>query len=151
CAGPGFILSEQVMTYRVLARIYDAFREEGARRGLNFKLLEYLEPGPEFCRCEWKTKRHPEGAGGSADAGGTITQGVIDVCSTLHADPMPYAAHPGGIPAGTNTGDFCIAQTDAFTRDFGLDGVFLGNQFGLSGFWHPDNAPPIDPARREGI
>ncbi len=150
-AGPSFILSEQVMNYRKLAGIYEAFRREADRRSVNFKLLEYLEPGPEFCRCEWKTIRHPEGASGSADAGGNIVQGVIDVCSHLNADDHAYAAYPQGIPAGTNTGDFVAAQTDAFTRDFGLDGVFLGNQFGLIGFWHPDNAPPATPERRQGI
>ena len=150
-AGPSFILSEQVMTTRVLDRIYHCFREEAARRKINFKLLEYLEPGPEFCRCEWKTKRHPEGAGGSADAGGTPVQGVIDVCSTLNADAERYAAFPSGIPAGTNTGDFVSAQTAAFVSDLGLDGVFLGNSFGLTGTWNPDNAPTPTPARREGI
>ncbi len=150
-AGPSFILSDQVMTYRGLDRIYTCFREEAARRRLNFKLLEYLEPGPEMCRCEWKTVRHPEGAVGSADAGGTTCQGVIDVCSRLEADPRPYAGFPRGIAAGTNTGDFVAAQAAAFVRDFGLDGVFLGNQFGLTGFWHPNNAPPPTPERRAGI
>jgi hypothetical protein len=32
-----------------------------------------------------------------------------------------------------------------------LDGVFLGNQFGLIGFWDPKNAPELSPARRDGI
>jgi hypothetical protein len=150
-AGPSFILSEEILTYRKLRGIYDAFREEAAARKVPFKLLEYLEPGPEFCDCQWKTVRHPEGAAGSASAGGTILQGVIDVCSALHADSFPYAAYPSGIPEGTNTGDFCVAQTDAFTRDMQLDGVFLGNQFGLLGLWHPDNAPPADPIRRAAI
>jgi hypothetical protein len=149
CMGPAFITSDQVLTYRVLDRMYTAFREEAARRRVNFRLLEYLEPGPEFCRCEWKTVRHPEGARGKAD--GEVIQGVIDVSSTLHADAQPYAAFPTGFPAGTNTGDFCIAQTEAFTRDFGLDGVFLGNQFGLIGFWNPKNAPPPTSERRAAI
>jgi hypothetical protein len=139
------------MTYRKLAGIYAAFREEAKRRGINFKLLEYLEPGPEMCQCVWKTQRHPEGSQGSADAGGTVVQGVIDVCSTLSADRERYAAFPEGVAKGMITGDFVAAQTDAFTRDFGLDGVFLGNQFGLTGFWHPRNAPPATAERREGI
>jgi hypothetical protein len=150
-AGPSVIISEEILNYRILNTFYDAFRDEAKRRGINFKLLEYLEPGPEFCKCEWKTVRHPEGASGSADCGGTINQGVIDVCSTLKPDTHPYASFPTGIPAGINTGDFCIAQTDAFTRDFGLDGVLLGNQFGLAGFWHPDNAPSATVERRNGI
>jgi hypothetical protein len=150
-AGPMFIVSEQVMNYEVLKRIYDAFRIEAQVRGIDLQILEYLEPGPEFCACEWKTVRHPEGAQGNADAGGHVVQGVIDVTSHLKADAQPYAAYPKGIPGGTNTGEFVINQIDAYTRDFELDGVFLGNQFGLIGFWHPDNAPPATPARRDGI
>jgi len=151
CAGSSFILSDQVMTYRKLGGIYSAFREEASRRRINFKLLEYLEPGPEMCSCVWKTIRHPEGSPGNADAGGTIVQGLIDVCTTLNADSFVYAAFPKGIPAGTNTGDFVAAQADAFTHDLGVDGVFLGNQFGLIGFWDPKNAPDPTPQRRAGV
>ncbi len=148
-AGPSFILSEQVLTYRTLDRFYRCFREEAARRKLNFRLLEYLEPGPEFCRSRWKTEYHPEGVCGRAEEAGS--QCVIDVCSTLRADGRPYAAFPNGLAAGVNTGDFVIAQTSAFVNDFGLDGIFLGNQFGLTGFWHPDNAPAPTAERRAGI
>jgi hypothetical protein len=73
------------------------------------------------------------------------------VCSTLNADSSCYAAVPAGFPAGTNTGDFCIEQADAFTRDLGVDGLFLGNQFGLTGFWNPKNAPRLTAERRDGI
>lgn len=150
-AGPFFLLSDKTLSYRQLKNIYVCFRAEAARRGLNFKLLEYLEPGPEFCHSEWKTERHPEGAGGNADCGGTPLEGVIDVCSSLNADDRPYAAYPGGIPGGTNTGDFVAEQTAAFVRDFELDGIYLGNQFGLIGFWNPANAPEPTPERRAGI
>jgi hypothetical protein len=151
CAGPSFILSEQVMTYRKLAGIYKAFRAEADRRGIPFQLLEYLEPGPEMCACEWKTKRHPEGSPGQADAGGVMLPGVLDVCATLRADGHEYASLPRGITEGTVVGDFVAGQCDAFTRDFALDGVFLGNQFGLLGFWFPEAAPPATPERRAGI
>lgn len=150
-AGPMWILSEQTMTYQTLRRIYRCLREEAERRDLVLRLLEYLEPGPEFCRSEWKTERHPEAARGTADAGGTVATGVIDVCSTLHADDRSYAAYPDGVTAGTSTGDFVAAQTAAFVRDLELDGVFLGNQFGLLGFWHPDAAPEPTAERRAGI
>lgn len=150
-AGPSLVISEQVLTYRILGRFYVCFREEAQKRGINLKLLEYLEPGPEFCPCVWKTQLHPEGAQGNADAEGSVAQGVIDVCSTLREDSFPYAAFPRGIPAGTNTGGFVAAQTAAFVRDFELDGVYLGNQFGLIGFWDPKNAPPATPERREGV
>lgn len=150
-AGPMFVLSEQPMDYHVLAGIYAAVRIVAARRGIAVTLLEYLEPGPEFCRSEWKTRRHPEVAAAAADAGGHIVAGVLDVTLPLTADPGPYAAYPGGFPAGLPAGDFVAAQTAAFVTDFGLDGVFLGNQFGLVGFWHPDQAPPPTPQRRAAV
>jgi len=43
------------------------------------------------------------------------------------------------------------AQAAAFVRDFELEGIFLGNQFGLLGFWHPDHAPEPTAQRRAGI
>jgi len=146
-SGPSFILSEQTMNYRKLAGIYQAFREEAARRGVNLRVLEYLEPGPEFCECVWKA-RHPEVLG-AADSPNSAT--VLDVTASLNKDDTAYAAYPTGIAAGTVAGDFVAAQTAAFTADLNLDGVFLGNQFGLIGFWHPDNAPPATPQRREGV
>ena len=150
-AGPMMVLSEQQMDYRTLADIYTALRTEAARRGIDLRLLEYLEPGPEFCRSEWKTGRHPEVAAARADAGGHEIPGLIDVTLPLNADPISYAGWKDGIPAGTLAGDFIARQTAAFVDDFQLDGVLLGNQFGLLGFWHPDNAPELTDARREGI
>jgi len=146
-----FILSEQPMDYHVLAGIYGWIRDEAGRRGLDVRLLEYLEPGPEFCRSEWKTVLHPEVSATPADAGGHLVPGVLDVTLPLAADPRPYRAFPGGIPAGLPAGDFVAAQAAAFTGDFGLDGIMLGNQFGLTGFWDPRNAPPLTPERVAGI
>jgi hypothetical protein len=150
-AGPMFVLSEQPMDYHVLAGIYAAFRAGAAARNIDLTLLEYLEPGPEFCHSEWKTERHPEVSAAAADAGGHMIPGVIDVTLPLYADFRTYAAWPAGIPAGTSAGDFVGAQTAAFARDFALDGVLLGNQFGLLGFWHPDKAPEPTPERAAGI
>lgn len=150
-AGPAFILSNQTMNYQKLARIYAALREEAERRKLPFKLLEYFEPGPEFCECIWKTLRHPEASQGKVAAGEVEVLGVIDVCAELYADSEKYAGYPQGIPAGTNAGDFVANQCDHFTRDFGLDGIFLGNQFALMGFWLPQHAPPATDLRRAGI
>ncbi|MGP3979628.1 hypothetical protein [Streptomyces sp. KR80] len=150
-AGPMFTLSEQPMDYRLLAGAYDAVRRTAARRGLDVTLLEYLEPGPEFCRSEWKTERHPEVSSAAADAGGHMVPGVIDVTLPLAADDRTYRAFAGGISGGLLAGDFVAAQAAAFTEDFGLDGVLLGNQFGLVGFWHPDNAPELTHDRARDI
>jgi hypothetical protein len=70
-AGPMFVLSEQPMDYHVLAGIYAAFRAEAAALDIDLTLLEYLEPGPEFCRSEWTTGRHPEVSSAAADGGAT--------------------------------------------------------------------------------
>lgn len=150
-AGPMFVLSEQPMDYHVLAGIYQAFRDEAGLRDVDLTLLEYLEPGPEFCRSEWKTERHPEVSAATADAGGHVIPGVIDVTLPLRADDDRYAAYPFGIPEGLLAGDFVAAQAATFVSDFGLDGILLGNQFGLLGFWHPDNAPEPTPERRAGV
>lgn len=150
-AGPMFVLSEQEMDYEVLAGIYAALRSVAAARGISLTLLEYLEPGPEFCRSEWKTSRHPEVSAAAADAGGHVVPGVIDVTLPLHDDDHWYAAYPDGIPSGLPAGEFVAEQAAAFVADFELDGIFLGNQFGLVGFWHPDNAPEPTAERAAGI
>ncbi|MFJ2261552.1 hypothetical protein ACIOKD_24980 [Streptomyces sp. NPDC087844] len=150
-AGPMFTLSEQPLDYHRLAGIYRALREGAERHGVTLTLLEYLEPGPEFCRSEWKTVRHPEVSSAAADAGGHLVPGVVDVTLPLAADERPYRAFPQGVPEGMPAGDFVAAQTAAFVEDFELDGVMLGNQFGLVGFWHPDNAPALTPERTAGI
>ncbi len=150
--GPYYIASEEKMTYRVLASFYECFRKEAKARGINLKLMEYLEPGPEFCPCTWKTERHPEATTATGDTyGREDVIGEINVCSTLNADSYQYAAYPNGIPAGTNTGDFVATQAAAYVNDFGLDGVYLGNQFGLLGFWHPASALEPTPERRAGV
>lgn len=150
-AGPMVIMSEQTLDYTRLAALYESFRAESRKRGLVLTLLEYLEPGPEFCRSEWKQNRHPEVSAGEANAGGHIVPGVIDVTLPLQADDHHYAAYPAGFPEGTIAGDFVAKQTGEFIRAFALDGVLLGNQFGLTGFWDPKNAPPLTPERSAGI
>ena len=150
-AGPMFTLSEQPMDYTTLEGIYQAIRSVAEQRSLRVSLLEYLEPGPEFCISEWKAVRHPEVAAVAADAGGHMMAGVIDVTLPLDADPRPYAAYPAGFAKGLLAGDFVASQTIAFVNDFDLDGVMLGNQFGLVGFWDPAAAPPLSPERQAGI
>ena len=150
-AGPAFVLSEQPMDYAVLAGIYRAFREEAAARGIPLVLVEYLEPGSEFCACEWKTHRHPEAASGIVDAGGNLAPGLLDVAATLSADAHVYAAYPSGIDEGEPVERFVARQTAAFVDDFGLDGVTLGNQFGLIGLWHPEHAVTPTDERRAAI
>lgn len=150
-AGPAFVLSEQPMDYATLGGIYRAFRDEARRRDVELVLLEYLEPGSEFCACVWKTERHPEAASGWVDAGGNIAPGLLDVAAVLDADAETYASYPGGIPAGEPVERFAARQIAAFVADFGLDGITLGNQFGLIGIWHPEHAVESTPERRGAV
>lgn len=150
-AGPTFVVSEQRLGYALLAGIYRAFREEAGVRGIPLVLLEYLEPGSEFCACVWKTERHPEAASGVVDAGGNLAPGLIDVAARLHADAHRYAAYPDGITEGEPVALFAARQIAAFVDNFGLDGVTLGNQFGLIGLWHPEHALEPTPARRSAV
>ena len=150
-SGPTFILSDQVLDCARLARIYRCLREEGRTRGLSVRVLEYLEPGPEFCACVWKTRRHPEAAHGTLDAGGTVLPGLLDVVAPLAEDRSAYAGFPAGVPRGMPAGEFVARQCACFTRDLDLDGILLGNQFGLINPWFPDDAVEPTPQRRAGI
>ena len=150
-AGPMTIMSDQRMDYRILAGIYQAFTFEAKRRNLHVRLLEYLEPGPEFCRSEWKTRRHPEATRARADSGGHYIPGLIDVTANLHTDTRSYAGWPHGVPPETPAGDFVAVQSGAYVKAFGIDGILLGNQFGLLGLWDPSAAPELTNQRREGI
>ena len=139
-SGPSFLVSDEPMDYHRLQGIYQAFRDVAKERGVAIRLLEYFEPGPEFCRSIFKDK-HQE----------VMSNGVMDVTAPLAADTTPYASSPGGIAEGMIAGDFLAEQCGVFVRDFKLDGVYLGNQCGLIGFWHPCNAPEVTPERRAGI
>jgi hypothetical protein len=150
-AGPMVIISDETLDYATLQTIYRSFRRAARDRGIALTLLEYLEPGPEFCVSTWKTVRHPEVASHVADAGGNLTPGLMDVCAVLDEDHEAYAAFPTGIPADTVAGDFVAAQSAAFVEAMELDGVLLGNQFGLLGLWDPSAAPPPTDERRAGI
>ncbi|MCH7232430.1 hypothetical protein L0U85_16445 [Glycomyces sp. L485] len=146
-AGPMMILSEQVMDYEVLAGIYATVRAEAESRNVDIRLLEYLDPSPERCASEWKRRRHPEVSQGA----GSGEPGVIDTTVPLRGDGFRYAAWPDGIPEGLPAGDFAAAQAAAFCADFGLDGVLLGDQFGLVGLRDPANAPEPTDERRAGV
>ena len=144
-SGPMMILSEQVMDYEVLAGIYATISAEAESRSIGIRLLEYLEPGTGRCAGEWRSRRHPEATPRTGDSAS------IDVTLPLRGDDLRYAAFPDGVPDGLAAGDFVAAQTAAFCADFGLDGVLLGDRFGLAGPRHPGDAPEPSDERRSGI
>ena len=139
--GPSFLTSDKRMNNALLLSVYRAFYKIAKERGINVQILEYLEPGPEFCDSVWKRERHPE----------CLSNMVIDVCAKLKGDEHRYSAYPDGIAEGTPVSEFIARQCRNFVHDFGIDGICLGNQFGLLGFWDPNAAPPLTQEREEAI
>ena len=74
--GPSFMTHDEPMDYNKLQKIYQTFYSAAKERRINFKILEYLEPGPEFCNSVWKNDLHPEVA----------PKRTIDICKKLHSD-----------------------------------------------------------------
>lgn len=149
-AGPSVVIRDSTLTHESLSFIYQSFREEARSRGITLFLTEYLEPGAEFCYSEWKSVRHPEASRTLQNAGGDTAR-LLDVCASLHADSYRYAAFPQGVPDGLPLSTFIGRQTAAYMADFHLDGILLGNQFGLAGLWGPQFAVEPTRARRAGI
>ena len=118
-----------VMTYRILAKIVKTLKEVGDEIFPDKKILigTTFDPGPEFAKSDFKYERHPE-----ICLGGDMGKGSM-VCaySTLHADSVPYAGFPNGIPEGLPFGTFLGRQAQIFMTDIGFDYIWLSNGFGF--------------------
>ncbi|MBN1878256.1 MAG: hypothetical protein JXA33_28815 [Anaerolineae bacterium] len=90
-----------------------------------------FDPGPEFAESPFKYHRHPEIIIPKR-VSGRPTFPMVDAAATLHADPQPYAAYPGGIPEGESFALFLGRQITAYCRALGVDYVWLSNGFGFS-------------------
>ncbi len=115
-------------TYGWLKRLVTILKEVGQEvTGKPIRVGETFDPGPEFAESAFKYERHPE-----LCLGGTMGTASFACCyATLHADPTPYAAFPGGIPEGTPFGTFLGRQCEAFLNDLGFDYLWLSNGFGF--------------------
>ncbi len=119
-----------VITYGVMKRIVEIFKEEGRKALPKAKILvgDTFDIGPEFAESDFKYKRHTE-----ICTGQTLDKlGFVDCTATLNADDRPYAAYPDGIPQDTPLGLFLGKQCNEFLRDMDMDFVWLSNGFGFS-------------------
>ena len=125
-----------VMTYRILKKIVETIKEEGARRYPSAKIRvgETFDIGPEFAISDFKYKRHPEICTGTKLM---KKHGFVDATARLDKDDFPYAGYPDGIPEGLPFGTFLGRQSEIFLRAIGFDYLWLSNGLGFSSNpWH---------------
>lgn len=117
------------MTYGILKTIVQCIKEEGVKLFPDKKIRvgETFDPGPEFAKSSFKYERHNEICT-SLEMGASSF-----VCSytTLHADDVPYAGFPDGIPEGLPFGTFLGRQCQHFLSDLGFDYIWLSNGLGF--------------------
>ena len=132
CAGPFWTIREDTLSYRQIAGIVEELRAATQAVCPDVKVIEYVDPGPEFCESPFKDAWHPEILTGWT--------GAVDVRAALMADSRSYAAWPKGIPEGLPVRDFVAGQCRAYCEELEFDGVYLGNQFGTREWWDPARA-----------
>ncbi len=125
-----YIDNPPTMTYGILKKITELFKEEGKKALPYTKILvgDTFDIGPEFSVSDFKYKRHAEICSGEQ----LDRFGFIDCTATLKGDSKPYAAYKSGIPEGTPFGTFLGKQATIFLRNMGMDFLWLSNGFGFS-------------------
>lgn len=134
---------DRKLRYRQIARIVQAFREEGASAGLTLKVFDQIDPGPEMAWEYWKYTRHPECM--------DLRFESFDIRGRLRPDSLTYASAPQGAPAGKLCGEFIVDQAAEYLRDLDFDGILYGNQFGTRGKWEPGRGPGYSAAEAAAI
>src|SRR5439155_11384135 len=134
------------LTYAQLRQIVALFRQEGQARGLDVRILDGVDAGPEFSSQEWKYAAHPEALlrlPSNAFYGGSESLGVLGFEASLNPDGYPYAAYPGGIPASPRPTvyEFVARQVGRYVADLGLDGIYATNGYGTPNQWRPLASP----------
>lgn len=125
-----YIKNPPIMTYGILKRIVEIFKEEGKKvcPDSEIRVGETFDIGPEFAISDFKYKRHTEISSGTK----LDTFGFVDATAELNADDRCYAAYPNGIPEGTLFGTFLGKQSQVFLTDMGFDYIWLSNGLGFS-------------------
>lgn len=125
-----YIKNPPRMTYGILKRIVEIFKEEGKKvcPDSEIRVGETFDIGPEFAISDFKYKRHTEISSGTK----LDTFGFVDATAELNADDRCYAAYPNGIPEGTLFGTFLGKQSQVFLTDMGFDYIWLSNGLGFS-------------------
>ncbi len=117
--------------YAFFAEVVRTVKAVGAEMsGRKIAVGDAFDPGPEFTVSEFKYRTHKECCRGSYG----VRPELLSCHSVLNGDPEPYAAFPGGIPAGTCFGAFFGRQLELFLRDMEMDFVWLSNGFGFGNF-----------------
>jgi len=112
----------QDITYTQIKNIVQTFKTEGAKFGLNVRILDGVDAGHEFAFKPWQYGKHPEML---------FAKDVIGFYNPLAADSAAYASYPGGIPQGTLTSTFIASQIGQYVNDLGFDGIYSTNGYGL--------------------
>ena len=125
-----YIENPPTMTYEILRKIVQTFKEEGEKLYPDTRILvgETFDIGPEFAISDFKYNRHREISSGSV----LDTFGFVDSTALLNADKRPYAAYPNGIPQDTPFATFLGKQVKAFFADLDFDFIWLSNGLGFS-------------------
>lgn len=116
-------------SYRWIKSLTHTIREIAAAQfpGKPVRIGATFDNGPEFAISDFKYKRHREIA-----LGNSIYANSFVICTaTLHADSIPYAGFPDGIPEGTSIGTFLGRQFHFFATDLGFDYLWLSNGMGF--------------------
>ncbi len=91
------------------------------RMGITF------DPGNEFCKSDFRERKHPELLLSNKGA-----LRCIDATARFAADDsQPFAGFPGGIPEGLPFGTFFGRQCRAFFEQMPFDFLWLSNSFGF--------------------
>ena len=119
-----------VMTYKILAQIVKAFKEEGKKRYPQSKITvgTTFDIGPEFAISDFKYNRHPEICTGNAMG----AKSFVNSYGVLDADSFHYAGFPDGIPDKTPFGKFLGRQAQHFMTDMDFDYLWLSNGVGFT-------------------
>ncbi len=125
-----YMKNPPVMTYAILKRIVEIFKEEGKKfcPDSEIRVGETFDIGPEFAISDFKYNRHKEISSGTK----LDSFGFVDATAELNADDRYYAAYPNGIPQGTLFGTFFGKQSQIFLTDMGFDYLWLSNGLGFS-------------------
>lgn len=124
-----YIENPPKMTYRILKKIVQTFKEEGRKMFPNSQIRvgTTFDIGPEFAVSDFKYNRHKEVVNGT----GCDKLGFVDATALLKADNFQYAAYPDGVPDNTPMGTFMGKQANMFLKDMDFDYIWLSNGMGF--------------------
>jgi hypothetical protein len=120
-------------TYADLKRIIEILRQTAREMyGIEIKVGETIDAGPEFVQSTWKFEKHPELLKGGPDSEFPKSLSFLCCYANMKADDTKYATFPNGLPEGTPFGTFLGKQFESLAQAVGFDFVWFSNGFGLT-------------------